>query len=201
MATFAAAIGVWAIRNLVVLGSPVLLSTTTGLNLLIGNNPTATASSGVAVDIGVATAATSGMTELARDDYLGERALDWILGHPGDAIALYVTKVLNYFSPYNQPVTVSAGTGTQRLVAYATFGLVILLVIARFVLRRVQPLTSVEKLFLVVWLANSLVMAVFFTRTRFRQPLDTLLLIEAGVACALIIAVVTRRRGLSTGTP
>jgi hypothetical protein len=44
---------------------------------------------------------------------------------------------------------------------------------------------------------NSLVMAVFFTRTRFRQPLDTLLLIEAGVACALVVAVFVRRRSLN----
>jgi hypothetical protein len=194
VAAFAATIGVWAMRNLGELGSPVLLSTTTGVNLLIGNNPAATASSGVAVDIDAAMAATSGMSEVAQDAYLRGAAVDWILGNPGDAFALYVVKVLNYFSPYNQPVTASAGAETQKLIAYVTFGVLILLVIARLAMRHWQPLMAVEKLFLSVWFVNSLVMAVFFTRTRFRQPLDILLLIEAGIACALLVAVIVRRR-------
>jgi hypothetical protein len=82
----------------------------------------------------------------------------------------------------------------QRVIAYVTFGLLVLLVAARIALRREQPLRPVETMFFGVWLVNCLVMALFFTRTRFRQPLDLLLLIEAGVACALLIVVIVRRR-------
>ena len=37
-------------------------------------------------------------------------------------------------------------------------------------------------------------MAVFFTRTRFRQPLDSILLIEAAIAIAVIIGLIAARR-------
>jgi hypothetical protein len=37
-------------------------------------------------------------------------------------------------------------------------------------------------------------MAVFFTRTRFRQPLDNILLIEAAIAVVLIINLIHARR-------
>ena len=105
-------------------------------------------------------------------------------------IVLYGAKVANYFSPYNEPVTASEGSTAQRLIAYLSCALLVLLVLTRLLLRRRLPIGPTERLFLV----NAFVMAVFFTRTRFRQPLDSILLVEAAVAVAVIIGLISASR-------
>lgn len=187
----------WMTRNAVTIGAPAPLSTSTGLNLLIGNNPTATATSGTVVDISGPLRTASTMPEAQVDDYLRNTALEWIVGNPADSFGLYVAKVANYFSPYNEPVTAVSGVATQRYIAYLSCAVLVALVIARVLLRRRRPLGSTEYLFLGIFFANAFVMAVFFTRTRFRQPLETILLIEAAVALAVIIAAAATRRGRS----
>ena len=187
-------IAVWVVRNIVTLGAPVPLSTSTGFNLLIGNNPTATGSSGVAVDISGPLRTASTMNEVEADAYLRGSALDWIIHHPVDSTVLYAAKVANYFSPYNEPVTASQGSSAQRLIAYLSCTVLVLLVVMRLLLRRRLPLVRTECLFLGLFLLNALVMAMFFTRTRFRQPLDNILLIEAAIAIALIIGLISASR-------
>jgi hypothetical protein len=186
-----APIAIWTIRNLVVLGAPIPLSTSGGVNLLIGNNATATGASGVDVDISGPLNASYPMTEVERDEFLRSTALDWIKDHPLDTAMLYIAKVANYFSPYNEPVTASGGTAAQRLIAYATFAALVLLVIARIYLRRRLPVGYTERLFLGLFVVNAFVMAVFFTRTRFRQPLDNILVVEAAIAVVLTICLIS----------
>jgi hypothetical protein len=189
-----APIVVWSVRNIVTLGAPVPLSTSTGLNLLIGNNPTATGSSGVAVDISGPLRTASTMSEVERDAFLRRSALDWVIHHPFDSIVLYGAKVANYFSPYNEPVTASEGSTAQRLIAYLSCAVLVLLVLTRLLLHRRLPIGPTERLFLGLFLVNAFVMAVFFTRTRFRQPLDSILLVEAAVAVAVIIGLISASR-------
>lgn len=206
LVALAAPLAAWMTRNAVTVGTPAPLSTSTGLNLLIGNNPTATATSGTVVDISGPLRTASAMPEAQVDDYLRNTALEWIVGNPADSFGLYVAKVANYFSPYNEPVTAVSGVSAQRYIAYLSCAVLVALVIARVLLRRRRPLGPTEYLFLGIFVANAFVMAVFFTRTRFRQPLDTILLIEAAVALAVIItAAATRRLSAdavnSTGPP
>lgn len=189
LTSFSLPILAWAVRNQIALGSPVLLSTSTGVNLLIGNNPTATGSSGVDVDIDDAKNAAGQLGELNADKYFRDSAVDWIVRHPADSLSLYVAKVLNYFSPYNEPVTATQGTSIQRVIAYISVALLILLVFGRILIRKYLPIDRTELLFLNIFLANSLVMAIFFTRTRFRQPLDNVLLIEAAVFCSFLMGL------------
>jgi hypothetical protein len=187
-------IAVWAIRNIVALGSPVPLSTSTGVNLLVGNNPTATGTSGVAVDIAGPLRTASTMDEIHSDRYLQRTAVDWIVHHPVDSGMLYAAKVANYFSPYNAPVTANEGGTAVWLIAYTSFAAVIVLVVARLLLHRRLPIGSTEWLYLGLFVANAPVMAVFFTRVRFRQPLDSILLVEAAIAIALLIGLLPARR-------
>jgi len=191
-------IAVWTVRNILVLGAPVVLSTSTGVNLLIGNNPTATGSSGVAVDISGPQSRASAMSEVHSDAYLRQTAIDWIVHHPVDSATLFFAKVANYFSAYNAPVTVSEGGTVQRLVAYLSWAVLVILVLVRLALRKRLPLRRTEKVFIGLFVANALVMAVFFTRTRFRQPLDSILLVEAAIAIVLVVSVITTTRRLRT---
>jgi hypothetical protein len=185
---------VWTARNAIELGSPIALSTTGGMNLLIGNNPTATGSSGVNVDINEFQKTADTMGEAEGDKYLRDSALEWIFRHPSDSSKLYLAKVANYFAPYNAPVTLSQNTDIQRLIAQVSFALLVSLVLVRLMLRKRLAVAPSERLFLWLFVANSLVMAVFFTRTRFRQPLDSILLIEAAIACVLVCGIFTTYR-------
>jgi hypothetical protein len=189
-----APIAAWTLRNVFVLGAPIPLSTSTGVNLLIGNNATATGTSGVDVDISGPLNAAYDMTEVERDEFLRSTALDWIRDHPLDSVMLYVAKVANYFSPYNEPVTASGGAPTQRMVAYVSFAVLVILVLARIYFRRRLPIGYTERVFLALFIVNAFVMAVFFTRTRFRQPLDNILVIEAAVAIVVFIGLVSARK-------
>jgi hypothetical protein len=105
--------------------------------------------------------------------------------HPVDALTLYFAKFVNYFSPYNQPVTASEGSSGMRWIAIASWVGVVALVVLRLWWRKYLPLDRSERFFLGIFLANAFVMAAYFTRTRFRQPLDSILLVEAGIAIAL----------------
>jgi hypothetical protein len=120
--------------------------------------------------------------------------LEWIGDHPGGAFILYLEKIANYFNPYNTPVTVGQTSTSQMLIAYATFSGLMIAVIARIVLRRFYPMARSEWLFIGLYLLNAPVMAVFFTRTRFRQPLDATLVVEAAVGLLVVVALLTQMR-------
>ncbi|BBZ34876.1 hypothetical protein [Mycolicibacterium confluentis] len=189
-------VAAWTIRNLVTLGAPIPLSSSSGLNLLIGNNATATGSSGTSVNIDEPLRAAAAMSEVDADRHFQDTALAWITQHPLDALTLYAAKVANYFSPYNEPVTATANSGAQRIVAYLSCAVLLVLLASRLLLRRRLPLDATERLMLWLFLLNALVMAVFFTRTRFRQPLDSILLVEAVLGLILLVAAIrTARRG------
>jgi 4-amino-4-deoxy-L-arabinose transferase-like glycosyltransferase len=98
LATVTCCIAPWAVRNTVTMKEPVLVSTNGGFNLLLGNNPNATANSGVSVDLSAYEQRVEGLDEVERDRALRHFAIEWILEHPGDAASLYVRKVLNYFN-------------------------------------------------------------------------------------------------------
>ena len=200
MAFFLTPITAWMLRNYVSLGHIVPISTSTGVNLLIGNNENATGSSGLAADIGEAReSATAIPTEPGRDAYFRDLAIDWISSHPVDALTLFIAKTLNYFAPYNEPVTASAGSETQRLVAYVSFASLVGLVAVRFYLRSRQPFAKSEIILVAIYIINAPIMAVFFTRVRFRQPLDTILILEASVAIVVLINLLAKKRLATSG--
>lgn len=188
----------WGIRNLLRLGAFVPLSTTSGENLLIGNNPTATGWSGYVNPERLA--ANIPWQEVPRDTYLREVAVGWILGHPGDAIQLWFAKTLNYFNPYTPPSTSSEAIGFALPLSWIAACAVLLLLLARFRFRSQLPIANVERLIVALFVLNAPVMALFFTRMRFRQPLDSSLLLVAAVPVVLFLDcldawIARRRRG------
>lgn len=192
--SFAVPIVAWSVRNLLVLGAFIPLSSSSGQNLLIGNNPSATATSGMDVDISAAIGGAGGLGEAARDTYYRRLAMEWILQHPVDALLLWLGKLANYFNPYNAPVTAGQGDNTTLWIAWLSYLVLIAAVVARLVLRRIVPIWRSEWLILVLYLLNAPVMAVFFTRTRFRQPLDAGLVVIAAVAVTAVGVRLSKKR-------
>ena len=85
----------WTARNYLVFGHPVLVSTNGGLNLLIGNNPSANGD--ITFDDPLLTRATDalekGGDEVAADRLAHDMAVDWIKEHPAQALALVPKKI------------------------------------------------------------------------------------------------------------
>ncbi len=200
LGAFVAPICVWMVRNASVLGGFVPLSTSNGVNLILGNSPNTTGSSGVDVDISGPASGTAGMGEVERDAFLRDKALEWIVSNPSDALSLYASKVLNYFSPYNQPVTAAEGGAGLRWIAILSFLGLVTCVFFRLWLTRYLPVRPSESLFLSLFIVNAFVMALHFTRTRFRQPLDSILVVEAGIGVILGLLVLLARKNKRAGT-
>ena len=103
---------------------------------------------------------------------------------------LYLEKTANYFSFRDQLAGSAQPSPLQSAVLAASFLPVLALVAVRLVRVRGRPLTKDELLLIGLFLLSSLFMAVFFTRVRFRLPLDALAI---AVAAAALSGLTARR--------
>ena len=167
-----AGIGAWGLRNQHALGKFVPLATNSGRNLLLGNSPGTTATSGVNVDLDEYDVLADPLDEVARDDLYRDAAVEWIRANPGAWLELYVLKVLNHFNVWNTYATDEELGYVESIVLAVFFVPLFALFLWRVVrIRSVPPFTA-EGLLILVYFAMALVSAIFFTRIRFRLPLD-----------------------------
>lgn len=183
-------IGPWQVRNYRVFETPVFVATNSGLNLLIGNSENATSDSGVNADISRYEAEAVGMSEVERDHYFRDSAIAWMVDNPGRAAKLYVAKTLHYFSYRDRLATESESSSLRELVMLATYGPLLLLALVRLGAFRRYPVNAPEGLLIALFFSNALFMALFFTRLRFRIPMDFLLI----AVVAGFLATLLRRR-------
>lgn len=183
-------VGAWVVRNLITFGEFIPLSTSTGINLLLGNNPNATADSGVNADIShiLQRVYSMGLSENGRSDALTREALAWITANPGDAVALYLQKMGHYFVAYDAPASAGRGSLLIAAIAWVSFGALVVFAALRWTpwVRKRFPVSFSEWTMLVIFVANAPLMAVFFTRVRFRIPLDAFLCVEAAIGLLAI---------------
>jgi hypothetical protein len=167
-----AGIGAWGLRNQRALGEFVPLTTNSGRNLLLGNSPGTTATSGVNVDLDEYDALADPLDEIGRDNLYREAALEWIRENPLAWLKLYVLKVLNHFNVWNTYATDDEIGFTESVVLALFFVPIFAVFLWRIVSLRRVPLFPAEGLLVLVYFAMALVSAIFFTRIRFRLPLD-----------------------------
>lgn len=198
LVTVACLVGLWVLRNCLVLGAVVGIATSSGFNLLAGNGPyvrhdQATAElrwpRGVREQV-------AGRGEVERDRILTRAALRWIGENPGEAAALYGRKLLYWFAPRNQLVSdrlvpggSGAGPGWLRDAAMLLgYGLLTSILAVRLALARRDRLSSLEVLLLALYLGGGVAYAVYFTRIRFRLPFDWLLIAVDALFLARVLA-------------
>jgi 4-amino-4-deoxy-L-arabinose transferase-like glycosyltransferase len=168
----------WGLRNAIVLDEFVPLATNGGLNLLLGNSPDTTPTSGVRVDLSRYTreAARRHLGETARDRFYRDEAVDWILAHPRDAGVLYVGKFVNFFNFRNDLGTQGQASVTTDVVLAISYLPLLALFFLRLVLWRRVPAQRGEGYLVSSLFVTALALAVFFTRVRYRVPVDQLML-------------------------
>ena len=169
----------WCARNAVALHAFVPVSTNDGVNLILGNSPHATADSGTNTDISAYSARAAHLDEVSADHFYTDQALSWAGQHPGRAVVLYAEKVANNFNYHDALATSSQGSTAQNLLSAVSYYPILLLALLRLLLYRRWPLRPTEKFLALAIVVNVLLLAVFFTRLRFRVPLDGLTIILA----------------------
>ncbi|HEX5496877.1 MAG TPA: glycosyltransferase family 39 protein [Mycobacteriales bacterium] len=183
---------VWCVRNAVRLHAFVPVSTNNGVNLLLGNSRNATTGGGRVTDISgyEDTARARGLSEVEQDAFYRDQAVDWIRAHPADAVTLYAGKVLNNFNFRNELATSGQNSPTRDLISALSFYPLLALFALRLALARrgraggVGGIGGLERLLIGIVLGNVLLLAVFYTRLRFRVPLDAVMIISSAAALA-----------------
>ncbi|MCL6609610.1 MAG: hypothetical protein K6T74_16130 [Geminicoccaceae bacterium] len=183
----------WIARNERALGAPVL-TTNSGINLLLGNAPGVRPETGTRLELGPYAEATRGLSELEADRVFRRLALDWIRAHPEEAARLYLGKLLHWVAAVDRLATeAEGGRGRALLATLGWYGLLALLLFGSVLALRAGRLDP--RLFVAswgAWLAAALLYAVFFTRVRFRIPFDALLVPAAAIGLALRLGGPTR---------
>jgi len=190
----------WGVRNEVAIGSFVPVSTNGGLNLLLGNNPNATPTTGVNADISeyITTVRRRDLGEVEADRYFREQAVEWIRDDPGSAAVLYAGKLANFFNFRSNVVSESQQSGLTDALGALTYYPLLLLFVVRLAMFRSLPLVRGEGLLVASYLGYAVTAAIFFTRIRFRVPVDQLMI--AVVACGVVAWSRSRYRRSAVAT-
>jgi 4-amino-4-deoxy-L-arabinose transferase-like glycosyltransferase len=193
-------VAAWTVRNMRAFDAFVPVATNSGFNLLLGNSPETTPSSGTEVDISKydIEARRRMLDEVETDRYFRSEALEWVRENPLDAATLYAGKVANAFTIRTDLATQeSSESALQTLVLGIYFLPLLGLVVVRVAFVRRLPLRRGEGLLLWTFVLNVLATAVFFTRIRFRLPLDPLLALTVAVLMTAWLARVVARHELA----
>jgi 4-amino-4-deoxy-L-arabinose transferase-like glycosyltransferase len=189
----------WTVRNYVVFDTFIPVSTNGGVNLLAGNSPDAGPNTGISGHLRFRPA-TAGMSEAERDRYFKEQAIQWILEDPVRAGQLYALKFVNYFNFRNELAAASENPGKiGSTILFVSYYMLLVLVIARLLMWRERPLSQTELLFLVIYLVNGLISAIFYTRLRYRLPFDGLVIVLAAVAVRDLLDQAASRTNRGSG--
>jgi hypothetical protein len=174
-------VGTWTARNAVCFHRFVPIASNSGSNFLMGNNELAVAEEAVA-NVGMKPyneqVQKLGLDEFESDHFYREAALTWIKTHPGQALLLYLKKVLNFFNIRNVYSSQIQGevSAWKQVVMAVSYLLLLGLLGWRLIETRRFPLVQREKLFLAIYILSAFTSAIFFTRIRHRLPYDYLII-------------------------
>jgi 4-amino-4-deoxy-L-arabinose transferase-like glycosyltransferase len=198
---FAALPVAWCVRNAVEMHALIPVSTNNGVNILLGNSEHANAFGGRVVDISQYEdpAHAEGLGEVALDHRFTSDALTWIRQHPGRASVLYVEKLASNFT-YSSPLATEDRNSTGKdLLSAVSYYPILLLAVVRILLWRRAPLSRLERGIFWLIVGNVCLLAVFYTRLRFRIPLDTLTIVLAAGGVEQLTRQWSKRGARRTG--
>jgi len=170
--------GLWTIRNYEVFHAIVLNTTDGGVNLLLGNNENTTPNAGVNADISLYqdVVIRNGMRAADADRFYRDQAVQWVVNHKLEAAKLYFLKFLNHFNFRNDLGTNSESSLLRDLIAGFTYLPLLAVFLVRLARFQRYKISKFEWSLILLYIAWGLIMAIFFTRVRYRLPLDHILI-------------------------
>jgi 4-amino-4-deoxy-L-arabinose transferase-like glycosyltransferase len=180
-----AALAPWAVRNELVLGKKIWLTTNDGYTWYDSFNPQADGSSNQAIFRNDADLWYRG--EVGRSDYLKQKAIDYAVSHPGRVVRLAFAKLARFWSP----IPLSADFGGRWLyVAVGGLYAIPLFLFAAVGLWRGKLSRRSKLILLLPAIYFSLVHSVFVGSLRYRVPCDVPL---AVLAAAGVVSLFERK--------
>ncbi|RKX27695.1 MAG: hypothetical protein DRP45_00300 [Candidatus Zixiibacteriota bacterium] len=206
-------VGPVTIRNMVVAGDPVLISSQAGINLFIGNNDGADGFSAAMPEPFGNNWNLRQVTHIAETDrgrrlrpgevssYWTERAARWIIHNPGDFARLFFTKLGSQFSDRKVSNNRSLDEFFSRpfILKYnpISFGAIAgLALLGCLSVWRIKTAKSFTLLFLLLYV---LATSMFFFNSRFRLPLLPLYFVLASAGIWFVIGLLRTQRMRSAG--
>ncbi|MAN24273.1 MAG: hypothetical protein CME10_08410 [Gemmatimonadetes bacterium] len=175
--TLCAAILPWTLRNVSLTGHVVPISTNTGINLLIGNEPGSTGYYRDGIDYWAMANKIADFKDdpIVRDTKIIRAVVEDIWIEPLWFVRMGIVKVLILWNPL-----IEDGSWLERLVILITSGpLLFVGMLGVWKFRNFSPIWST----IVFILGLTIVHAIFFSHVRFRLPIDLVLIVPA--ACYL----------------
>jgi hypothetical protein len=182
-----AALVPWTVRNQLLHGRLVFITTNGGYNLLRGNNPHATGDKlspeGVAYAESVLASAPSELTELELDRWCRDRALAWMADNPRLAIRNALLRVRHWWLPGSL-----ADPGSRWPVTYgAIFPLALIGLVA--IVRRRLLCSPIWVSIVAASVPSALIV---YAGARYRAPVLPLICLLAGAGALALVALVRR---------
>ena len=181
--------GPWLLRNMQVIGAPVL-NTNGGFNLYLGNNPAAT---GMFVSIsetprGPTWDALRKTGEVQASETLKQEAISWVQAHPAAFLTLAVKKAAYFWAPpfHEGKGDQSSAEKLVRLLWAIQFLLLLAAAIATLLIPRLR-----NRQVALLWLALACytgVHMVFYVILRYREPIMPVLAVMAGLVLESLVA-------------
>jgi 4-amino-4-deoxy-L-arabinose transferase-like glycosyltransferase len=171
----------WLIRNYVVHKKPLFIASNGGYNFWMGNNPHAKISTGNSIPIPdkLSQKLSNTKSEIERERIFYQDAFQFIKANPKRFISLTFLKALNLWHFYPTPTT-GYKTNVMLSKALSVVSCVPILILAIFGMIFTYSKKKQEVcLFVLLFLTFTAVYAIFFTKVRFRIPLDPYLIIFA----------------------
>lgn len=181
-----ACVSIWGIRNYEVFHRFIPLTTHGGDTLYIGNNPHTSLTAWYDYVNDDFYQEASSLPETEQNPYYLKKTMEFWTTQPATAIKLYFRKLAEYFNYYNN-LFINSEFGTARkIIMFVTYyPLLICLAVRLFFMKKI-PLSSTEKLFVIIYFASALFHALFIPRIRFRLPYDALLITHIGVMYSIL---------------
>ena len=185
--------GPWMMRNMNVIGAPVL-NTNGGFNLYLGNNPAAT---GLFVSIsdtprGSTWEELRKIGEVQASETLKQEAISWVKAHPTEFVSLALKKAAYFWTP-----PLHEGKGAQssaeklvRVLWAIQFLVLTAAALSTLLIRKLR-----NRQLAILWLAVACYTAVymlFYVVFRYREPIMPMI----GIMAALAIESLVSRRSL-----
>ena len=182
IATIAACLVVspWIARNWLVMGQP-LMATSSGWVLLLGNSKNAAPGSSVP-DVYEYTSRTDGLGEIERNEFFRTAAIEWIKANPTQAIVLYIRKFLQFFNFTEQYGTEGVGGVRVQAAVFLSYYPLLILMLVNLCITRWSKLSRREIFLFLFYLGAAAAYAMFITRIRYRVPLDYIVVVLAAIA-------------------
>lgn len=187
--------GPWMMRNMSVIGAPVL-NTNGGFNLYLGNNPAAT---GMFVSIsdtprGSTWGELRKTGEVQASETLKQEAISWAKAHPTEFVTLALKKAAYFWIP---PFHEGKGGQSSAEKLVRVFWLIQFLALTAAALATLLIRRLRNKPLAILWLAVASYTAVhmlFYVIFRYREPIMPVLGVMAALAIESLLPQQTRKR-------